>query len=528
MRTQQMKSIPASFGTVYDRYLEPGLALSFARFNWRTLFTGAGLFGLFVALFSAIQFATPNLVGNDGYFHIKFAQVMREQGLRPPFPWLPLTILNPAAYFDHHFLYHVLLVPFTYGDLREGAKWAGVIFPSLAFLAGWIFLRGQGVPYAALWSLGFFAASEAFLYRMSMPRVQSVSLLMLFLILHVTLTRRYRWLLPLTFIYVWLYDAFPFILILIGIYLATQWLLDRQLELAPLAYAVAGTGLGLLINPYFPNNLVFIYHHLLPKLTDTTATRIGTEWYPYQTWTLVKNSGPALLAFVAGVFALGLHERRMTTRTASLLLVATFFGLLVFKSRRFVEYYPAFALLFCAVAWTPLFKGWLQTKVWIGKALPLALALILASATWLNIQAAREKLQDSKPYQRFAGASAWLQTNTPPGSRVFQTDWDDFTWLYFYNTHNTYTLGLDPTYMQLYDAKMYDLWRDISKGNVEAPAQTIANTFGAGYIVTDLKHKGFFRQAKADPQLEEVYRDEYAAVFRVVGQLNTAGKGEVD
>ncbi len=48
--------------------------------------------------------------------------------------------------------------------------------------------------------------------------------------------------------------------------------------------------------------------------------------------------------------------------------------------------------------------------------------------------------------------------NTPEGELVFQTDWDDFPRLFFYNTHNTYLIGLDPTYMQLYNSKLYDLW----------------------------------------------------------------------
>ena len=37
--------------------------------------------------------------------------------------------------------------------------------------------------------------------------------------------------------------------------------------------------------------------------------------------------------------------------------------------------------------------------------------------------------------------------NSEPGSLVFQTDWDDFTRLFFYNTTNVYTIGLDVTYM---------------------------------------------------------------------------------
>ena len=37
----------------------------------RLLLTAVPLFALFVALFAVVQFATPGLAGNDGYYHIK-------------------------------------------------------------------------------------------------------------------------------------------------------------------------------------------------------------------------------------------------------------------------------------------------------------------------------------------------------------------------------------------------------------------------------------------------------------------------
>ncbi len=541
MRTQPMKLLSIQLSGIYSAPHLTRLARSFIRVNWTVLLTGVALVSLFVAFLGAIQFATPNLVDNDGYYHIKLAQLMREEGLRPAFPWLPLTLLNSHDFVDHHFLYHVLLIPFTYGDLREGAKWASVIFPAFTFLAGWLLLRGQSVSYAGLWSLGFLAVSEAFLYRMSMPRAQAVSLLVLILALHVILTQRYRWLLLLAFLYVWAYNAFPLILLLVGVYVGMRWLFERQLHLAPLMYTALGLGLGLVVNPYFPHNLIFITHHLFPKLTETTAISVGNEWYPYQTWTLVENSGPALLLFVAGTFALGLRRQRMDVRTATLFGLTVLFGLMLFKSRRFVEYFPPFALTFAALAWNPLFQHWLSGGVWsVNSNQPLDQAIIawqrlrpkqrrrsqilasimiaiLLPALWLNVQAAQESLRDStKSYQRYAAASAWLEANTSAGSRIFQTDWDDFPRLFFYNTHNTYTVGLDPTYMQLYDPDLYDLWVDITRGRVEAPAQAIADTFDARYILTDLDHKGFLRTAEADPQLVELYRDEYAAIFQVV------------
>jgi hypothetical protein len=74
--------------------------------------------------------------------------------------------------------------------------------------------------------------------------------------------------------------------------------------------------------------------------------------------------------------------------------------------------------------------------------------------------------------------------------------------------------------MQAYDAELYYLWRDISKGLVKTPGRTIAETFGAGYVLTDLDHESFLDEAKADPDLEEVYRDEDAAIFLVLSQAD--------
>jgi hypothetical protein len=130
--------------------------------------------------------------------------------------------------------------------------------------------------------------------------------------------------------------------------------------------------------------------------------------------------------------------------------------------------------------------------------------------------AAGEQIDKSKPYRLYAGASAWLEQNTPAGALVFQTDWDDFPRLFFYNTHNTYLAGLDPTYMQLYDAKLYDLWVNITRGNVKQPSQVILDSFGARYVHTDLKHSNFIDVASDDPGLKEVYRDDDAVIFEVV------------
>ena len=492
------------------------------------------LFILFFMGMAIIQFASPDMPDNDGFYHIKLAYLMRTEGLKPDFPYLPLSILNQEEFYDHHFLFHVALIPFTFGDLRMGAKWAAVTFSALAFLAVWYLFHRQRVPFSWLWALALLGISDAFLYRMSITRAQSLSLGVLALGFLWLLEGKYWRLAILSFLYVWMYDAFPLLIALGVLHFIAVALTERRFEFRPLLYIGGGILLGVIINPYFPVNISFSIQHMLPKLADATSVRVGNEWYPYDTGQLLDNSLPSLIAFAGGILGLGLTGRKMDVRTALALLTALLFGLMLFQARRFVEYFPPFALIFAAFALSPLITDMQLDDQTQGlpdspqlaapsflKVLPaslpaVVLALFVVVTVFISIPAAEESIQDSKDYDLYADASAWLEQNTPAGSRVFQTDWDDFPRLFFYNTHNTYLAGLDPTYMQLYDADLFDLWVDITRGDVEDSSKIVASDFGASYVHTDLNHEDFLDQAAQDPGYKEVYRDDQAVIFEVI------------
>lgn len=478
------------------------------------------LFFIFIAGMAAIQFATSDLPDNDGFYHIKLAWLMRTQGLKPEFPWLPLSILNEREFYDHHFLFHVALIPFTYGDLLVGAKWAAVTFSALAFLSIWYLFHRQNVPAASLWALALLGVSEAFLYRMSITRAQSLSLGVLALGLAWMLEGKYKHLAVLSFFYVWMYDAFPLMLALAGVQVVAVYLIERRVDVRPLTWVGVGILAGLIINPYFPANLIFTYHHLLPKLADATSVSVGNEWYPYDTAQLLENSLPALAVFAGGAIALGMSGKKMDVRTAASFLLALLFGLMLFKARRFIEYFPPFALIFAAFAFAPLFENGpvlklqLRSQVQFGVYYVLLAAFVIAGAAQ-SVPQTQAQISKSKPGDLYKGASTWLAENTSEGERVFQTDWDDFPRLFFYNTHNTYLAGLDPTYLQIYDSSLYDEWIDITRGKVEEPSSIIRTRFAARYVHTDLNHDGFIEQAENDPGLVEVYRDDQAVIYEV-------------
>src|SRR5262245_54055454 len=84
------------------------------------------------AALASIQAATPGIIDPDGYYHIRWRRLLWENlphGHLPRFIWLPLTILNEHKYVDHHLLFHLFRIPFTFGsDLVAGAKTSAVVY----------------------------------------------------------------------------------------------------------------------------------------------------------------------------------------------------------------------------------------------------------------------------------------------------------------------------------------------------------------------------------------------------------------
>jgi hypothetical protein len=220
-----------------------------------------------------------------------------------------------------------------------------------------------------------------------------------------------------------------------------------------------------------------------------------------------------LLLFLVGVFTLGWRGKRFDTGTLFALGLVVVFGAMALKSRRFIEYFPAFALIFAALSASPVIKG--MEARWPRWVVAAGLVLLLSFPLTRSIVRGREALTSARPVEQYADAATWLAENAPPGSLVFQTDWDDFPRLFFFNTSQVYTIGLDVTYMQLYSADLYDEWVNITRGEVEQPGDVIASRFGASYVFSDLKHGDFIDEAHADPGLSEVYRDDYAVIFAV-------------
>lgn len=484
------------------------------------LLQGLLIYLMCAALLSSIAFATPTLLGTDDYYHARISEeIIRQRRLHLEFPWLPLTILNEQAFVDHHLLFHLYVAPWAAIGGMNGAKLAAVSIAAAVFAAFWLLLRQMRVSWPAIWTLALFGMSVPFLHRLLMVRAQGAALLILLIALMLLLARRHRWLIAAAFAFTWLYNGFVLLLGFALAYALAAWIAERRIEWQPVAYTTIGIALGLIVNPYFPANIAFVIDHLGAKADLESSVRVGNEWYPYSIPVWFESSGGALLAMVLAFIAPSFRDGKRDRVENMLMFSALITLFMALQSRRFIEYFPAFALLFCAAACgrIPL-SGWLPvlSQVKFQRPAQAALASAAVAIVMLALPPTYERIRDTANATDFSGAAQWLAQNSPPGTRVFQTDWDDFPRLFYFNTSNTYLVGLDPTYLQIANPGLWDQWTAIVQGEIERPSAAIQQTFGASYVISDTKHNRFEDQARDDPGMQLVYHDQDTYVWRII------------
>jgi hypothetical protein len=262
-------------------------------------------------IFWKLQFSTSAICCGDfdGYYHIQWSRMLWESiksGHFPPeFPWLPLTTLNAKDYVDHHLLFHIFQIPFVASsDPRVGAKISSAFFGALAVLSCyWLVLRYR-LRYPFVWLIALLACANPFLFRMNMAKAPPFAIIYLIIAIHLFFKRKYWPLLPLALVFTWTYDLFVLLVMATVFWVITIAISEVRFEWKPLVFVLLGCAAGLVINPYFPHNLQLLVEHMQIKLTASDFdTKVGQEWYPYDSWQFLGNSAVACIAMLVGYIA---------------------------------------------------------------------------------------------------------------------------------------------------------------------------------------------------------------------------------
>jgi hypothetical protein len=225
------------------------------------------------------------------------------------------------------------------------------------------------------------------------------------------------------------------------------------------------------------------------------------------------------VTYLAGIIVTNREEWKTDPARLFWFLTATMYLFLMMKSRRFVEYFPPSAVVFLALASRTLISQMTLEKIVQtinGKLLLVSGTMILSVVLALNVIRVREDVRESPPYETFKNSSAWLAENTPKGSIVFNTDWDDFPMLFHFNTNNRYIVGLDADFMRLKNEKLYREYEKITRGQIKDPADEIVKDFKSRFVVTDNNHEDFMKKAEKDKRFKKRFSDKYSTVYEII------------
>ncbi len=512
----------------------------------RVLLISALLFLFSVTLYSwclnSERFTDP-----DSFYHVAMAELLRDQRTIPhQFSYLPYTTLG-EHYTDHHFLYHILLIPFvTFLPPFVGAKLLTILCASLLIVGIYLFLEFRRVPLAIGWT-ALLLVSSSFLFRMGLVKAPSISMLLLVVGALLLTTPRWKyWLVPLSFLFVWSYGGFivlPLLAVCLCVGAVISWLLLRNEQrhdtlkqsLHMLGLIVIGLTAGLLIHPSFPDHLYLIWEQVfvIGILNAQDTIGVGREWYPIAVSDMLLRDSLILLPWI-GVMLFSLTRlKKLSGASLGLTLFSLILLIFTLKSQRYIEYLLPWALIATAL----LFRDTADTTAYnrikhmltintkpnqrfLGHSMLMSCAGLTILITFIisiqNISQLYADLQSGFVYSDTQKSSEAIRANTNEGDIVFHSDWDMFPQLFYWNRDNRYIIGLDATFLYRQDPARYWLWHDITTGKQTTNVyETIRDQFHATTVIVEQSNKRLMRTMFNDARFVEIYVDADYRVFKL-------------
>ena len=539
---------------------------SFSRLNHRLthnhFLAGLVIFLISLIIFSYLQFYN-GITDPDAFYHVKITQLMSQQGVVTDFPWMQFSTWKDG-FVDHHFLYHFLMIPFVhFFPPLIGGKIFQVLLCSLALLAFFWLLKELKIRAAFWFSLLLFLA-PIFLFRVDLVKAQPLSLIILFIGLAFIVKRKYFLLFLASFVYVLSYGGWILLPLCAVLMAAVQsldsagekitWQKGRRWQsgrkflslsvrmffsrknLALMFSSGLGALAGLIINPYFPQNINFYWVHIVQigLVNYQGKFSVGAEWYPYSFFELLQRAWLILALCLIAVPVWLNYFKKATMESKFFGLLFVLILLLTFKSKRNIEYLIPLGIIFAAAAINVFSQpgrpadDFLRIKKFLAKLVPpsgwpkkmffASLLIIIAVSFASSLKYSKWMIQASGfNYAYLKGAADFIKSHSRPGEIVFNGNWSDFPALFYHNDSNYYIIGLDPTFMYLYDSGLQRKMIDITRGKrYEEAYEIIKNELRASYIQATAKDQKFKSILDNNFKFKKVYEDSDGAVYEVL------------
>ncbi len=515
---------------------------------------------VFLILFFSYFQNTSTIIDPDSFYHAKIAIFLSKGKLIKNFIWLPYTTLG-YDYIDHHFLYHLYLVPFVkFFKPLIGIKISQILLSSLAVFSVYLLMQRYNIRYSYLYLFSLLITLP-FLFRALLIKAPMLSLIFLILGIYFIWEKKLLQLFILSFLYVLAYGAWPLIL-LIDIFVIIGDIIREIIEqkeknsldiksykeiiaklknkdfikadLKLLSITILGLVGGCVINPYFPKNLKFYWIQIVQigVINYHNIIDVGQEWYPYSFPDLLSSTPIINILIIISIVLFFLQIKKQDKKTWSLFFLTLFFYLYTLKARRSIEYLAPFSILFSGFTINKalenkkmlpkildLLKLAIPTK-WIRISLIITISLVLLLNT-ISLKEIKQKEDSGFKLDYLKKSSNFLKNNTKKGDIIMHSCWDIFPFLFYYDDYNRYISGLDNTFLYEQSKNLYQEFTNINKAKIKKNlALIIKNDFKANYFLVQKDKKNLKNILEKDKNFKKIYSDNEVNIYKIKSQNN--------
>ncbi len=486
---------------------------------------------------------TSTLADPDAFYHARLTTYLRDFGLLRDFPWTQVSLYK-EYFIDHHFGYHLIILPVV-SILPElvGLKLVTAFLAATSVtVVVWLLKKWQ-VPYYGL-SLLWLLTAPAFLFRLSLGKAPSIGVGVALFGYYLIAQRQYVWLFLWSLFFTWLYSAWPLLFVMVGIYIISESIYKNYGNLVKIskdifekdnyllvALVSLGCLLGLVLNPYFPTNILYLKQLFTMSLVSYSSfLGIGAEWYPYNITDLIPNISLILIVWLLAMFVGVFHFKKISQLSWSTWVLTIVMFIYTLKARRQIEYLtPLMVLssgLLCRdlwalwriynvkkelISWTP---SWLKNK-YVKIIFMVYLFIAVGFSFGFGLYKTKYSLARGIGITELKGAAQWLKQNTPRRSIIWQTDWGSFPLLWFNNQRSYYLTGLDQTFMYEYNQALYWQWVGVNKGLRKDIYQVVRGVFKSDYVLLQKKYASMLPWLNRDKRFEKKYEDKESIIYKI-------------
>lgn len=449
-----------------------------------------GVFLFFFSIFFSVHLLKNGFWSiDDPYYHAKHSYLMAQtHNLSLVEPWMQFNFLNYAP-TDPWWGYHVIMAGLiqVFG-IFLGAKIFTAILAGLAMLVFYWLLNEFNAKKPFILTVLFFSSSSFFEYRLFLERPFLLALIILPLAFWLLIKKKNFLLFLLSTLFALLYNLAPLIILLSVFYIAVESIISKKklsdirtlkqlsLFLKPFLSSFFGVLLGILLHPQSLNYLNVIYIHfgkvIFLRLAGVNLG-IGNEVQIGDFFSFVSNNIIIFCAFIVSIaIFLSFKKIRNDLINLFLFLISGFWFLVALLVPRGGDFWVPFSWLFVVYTFMSfrrteeyrMINDSIRSKIDLRILKPIIISVlaVLILNNFVQIMDYVYKTNDSEDIY-YRQANEWLKNNTEKNSVIFYNNWSYWPRMFFFNDHNRYIAGMDPTFLYEYDKNLFWLWNNISK-----------------------------------------------------------------